>query len=296
MKVLVTGCHGFVGHYVCRELDRQGIEFMGTERLHAAISYKDERIKRAVPGMQVLSGDISDEDFLTKVFFKGDITHIIHCAAQFPIKHNLQAVNQYIASNLAGFLRLLEYARLLGVQRVIYTSSITAATKGKPTNLYGATKKFNEEAAHVFAKHGLETVGLRLAQVYGPMMRVDGGIWRLGQMVKTNRPIPDRMTGFGNKRSQVYIEDAAKTLVSALRVSLPELNPIATVCADDYLADYGDIVYALSTAMGKEVNNPKGYTLTPRTIKADVEPLERLRLHIPRTNLEDGMKILARYL
>lgn len=293
MRVLVTGCHGFVGHYVCEEAVRAGHHVVGTERLHRPRSNKSERMARA-QDIDVAAGDISDAKFLKDLFDAFEFDAVVHCAAQFPIKHTTDSMESYLSSNLAGFLRLIERARVSRVMRFVYTSSLVAATGGRPSNLYGATKRFNEEAAHVFACHGMETIGVRLAQVYGPMMRRDAGIWKLGQALKDGLQINHR-TGFGRKREQVHVRDAAKTIVSSLTVDLPERNPVVLACADDFKADYGDIVKELARAMCVAPSYPDGYKLSPRVARNDVRPLEALGLYVPRTSLEEGMREMAGY-
>lgn len=92
--------------------------------------------------------------------------------------------------NVLGLQNLLEAARILGIRRVVWTSSsvvygpaasdvqqpVDEETPLRPTTMYGVTKLMAEALArHYRRAFGLEVVGLRLPLVYGP------GRWYTGQ-------------------------------------------------------------------------------------------------------------------
>ena len=166
MNVLVTGCHGFVGHNVCKALLAAGHTVIGTDRLNGAISDKSARVKAiADAGLEYVEASLADPAQVEEVFGRARFDCVVHLAAQFPVKHTRQSVDQYIASNVTAFANVLEACRDRSVGRVVYSSSITAKHGARPSSMYAATKQFGELMGHVYARMGLEFVALRLGAV-----------------------------------------------------------------------------------------------------------------------------------
>ncbi|MCC7271897.1 MAG: NAD(P)-dependent oxidoreductase [Alphaproteobacteria bacterium] len=102
-----------------------------------------------------------------------------------------------IAVNVLGFRRLLEACAAAGVPRVVWTSSTvvfgTVADPGRrvaedaprrPAGVYGLTKLLAEEvAAFMSARHGIETVALRIPLMLGPGLWYDGAASPLKRLV-----------------------------------------------------------------------------------------------------------------
>jgi UDP-N-acetylglucosamine 4-epimerase len=88
--------------------------------------------------------------------------------------------------NVSGFLEILEAARGAGVRRVVYASSSSVygdhpalpkreAETGRPLSPYAASKACDELYAHAYATcYGLELVGLRYFNVFGPRQDPEG--------------------------------------------------------------------------------------------------------------------------
>ena len=162
MKVLVTGCAGFIGYHVAEALLARGDTVIGADNLN---DYYDVRLKQArldrllvQPGFGFQRIDISDKQAVGDlVAAHGDITHIVHLAAQAGVRHSLVDPYAYVQANVMGHLVMLEAARKLpALRHLVYAS--TSSVYGMntempfretdrvdtPVSLYAATKRADE--------------------------------------------------------------------------------------------------------------------------------------------------------
>jgi UDP-glucuronate 4-epimerase len=190
MKLLVTGAAGFIGYHTCRALLERGDEVVGIDNLN---TYYDVALKEA--RLALLEGrsgftfhrmDLADQAAISGLFQSEKFERVVHLAAQAGVRYGAINPHAYAASNLTGFLNILEGCRHAGVQHLVYASSSSvygASTRtpfalehsvDHPLSLYAATKKSNELMAHSYAHlFKLPVTGLRFFTVYGPWGRPD---------------------------------------------------------------------------------------------------------------------------
>ena len=129
MKVLVTGCAGFIGYHVAEALLARGDSVIGLDSLN---DYYDVRLKHArLDRLRVRTGfefhhlDVSDKDAVGALAARhGDLTEIVHLAAQAGVRHSLVDPYAYVQANVMGHLVVLEAARLLpGLRHLVYAST-----------------------------------------------------------------------------------------------------------------------------------------------------------------------------
>lgn len=231
MNILITGAAGFIGFHLALKLKNRNDFVIGYDNFN---SYYDTDLKFAREkilnnhGIEIIHADIRDRSLLHELLKKNKITHLIHLAAQAGVRHSLICPDDYIASNLEGFVSVLESCKDLKDLKIIYASSSSVYGKNKkipfstedvtdsPSNLYGATKKANELIA--FAYHDLynmNLIGLRFFTVYGPWGRPDMAYFKFSKNILENRPID--LFGSGEmKRDFTYVDDIINGVVSAL--------------------------------------------------------------------------------
>jgi ribosome modulation factor len=85
-----------------------------------------------------------------------------------------------------------------------------------PNSLYAATKKANEQIAHVYhGLYGIRVVGLRFFTVYGPWGRPDMAYFSFAHKISTGRPI--EVYGHGKpQRDFTFVDDVVGGIVGAL--------------------------------------------------------------------------------
>jgi nucleoside-diphosphate-sugar epimerase len=177
MSILITGGTGFLGRHLVRHM--------------LAAGEKDLVVLDAVPNMQaitdissqikVVPGDVLEVTSLIDTISKYKIEGIIHLAYLLGtggIRNPLPSINV----NCIGTTNIFEAARLTGVKRVVYMSSVAVFpmryTLGgpelseddppAPDSVYGACKLFNEHIASYYANaYGLDPIGIRPTSVFG---------------------------------------------------------------------------------------------------------------------------------
>ena len=232
MKVLVTGCAGFIGMHVALRLLARGDEVIGIDNLNA---YYDPQLKRArlsqlapYPAFRFVQTDIADSAALKDLFSLHAPQRVVHLAAQAGVRYSLTNPGAYLQSNLVGFGNMLECARNHRIEHLVYASSSSvygANTKvpfserdnvDHPVSLYAASKKANELMAHSYSHlFGLPTTGLRFFTVYGPWGRPDMSPWLFTSAILEGRPID--VFNYGQmQRDFTYIDDIAEGTVRVL--------------------------------------------------------------------------------
>ena len=94
----------------------------------------------------------------------------------------------------------------------------------KQASLYGATKKSNENIAHVYHHlHGLKLTGLRFFTVYGPLGRPDMAYFGFSQAILSEKRITEfrRDDGTELERDFTYITDIVSGVIAASRLAAP---------------------------------------------------------------------------
>lgn len=175
MRILVTGGAGFIGSHSVDAMVAAGHEVrvfdnLSTGSLDNLAAWHEQ--------VEFVAGDIRDEAGLT-VAMTG-IDAVLHLAAVVSVPVSVEQTGFAHAVNATGTLNVMEVARRQGVRRVVYASS--AAVYGasavppvaewdplRPSSPYGSQKRYNEEIGRLeYELHGLETVGLRYFNIFGP--------------------------------------------------------------------------------------------------------------------------------
>src|SRR4051812_48867920 len=127
MKILVTGAAGFIGFHTSQRLLARGDEVVGLDNLNA---YYDPRLKerrldllQSNRGFQFVKADVADASSIESLFATGRFQRVVHLAAQAGVRYSLENPQAYIASNVVGFLNILEGCRHTGVEHLTYASS-----------------------------------------------------------------------------------------------------------------------------------------------------------------------------
>jgi UDP-glucuronate 4-epimerase len=157
------------------------------------------------------------------------IDHVVHLAAQAGVRYSIEHAQEYLQSNYAGHLNLLETARKIEkLKHFVYASSSSVyggSTRipfslddpvDQPTSLYAATKRANELASISYAGlYHIPQTGLRFFTVYGPWGRPDMAYYRFVMDVFAGKKIP--VFGDGSQRRDfTYVDDIVAGILAAL--------------------------------------------------------------------------------
>lgn len=232
MKVLVTGTAGFIGSHVALKLLERGDEVIGFDSLN---DYYDVRLKKARlarfiehPRYSHIHADLADRAAVENAFATHKPQRVVNLAAQAGVRYAAENPHIYVASNVTGFLHVLEGCRQHPVEHLVFasTSSVYGANTDMPFSehrsaehpltLYAATKKANEQMAHSYAHlYGIPSTGLRFFTVYGPWGRPDMALFLFTKAILAGEPI--KVFNHGrHKRSFTYVDDIVEGVIRTL--------------------------------------------------------------------------------
>lgn len=232
MKLLLTGCAGFIGARTTQLALDAGYEVVGIDNLN---DYYDIRIKQhrleplhAHEGFQFVEMDIEDGDALDRVFAEHSFDAVINLAARAGVRASIESPHVYMRTNTVATLNLLERMQKYEIPKFVIasTSSLYAglpmpfredAMVTHPISPYAATKLAAEALAHVWHHlHGIDVSVLRYFTVYGPAGRPDMAPFRFSEWIRRGEPIT--LYGDGEQtRDFTYIDDIARGTLAGLK-------------------------------------------------------------------------------
>ncbi len=310
--IVVTGCAGFIGYHLSRQLLDAGIDVLGLDSLTAYydVSLKESRLQQLEnPGFEFRKIDIADPKAVKDLFMEVEPRLVIHLAAQPGVRYSLVNPHAYSQSNLVGSLNVLEACRHVETRHLVFASSSSVYGNNKkipfsikdnvdhPISLYAATKKSCELMAHAYSHlYKLPMTGLRFFTVYGPWGRPDMAYFIFTKAILEGATIKVFNNG-DMRRDFTYIDDIIE---GVLRVCArpPELRPGST--APFRLYNIGnsnpenlvDMIEILEKHLGKKATReylPMQAGDVEATF-ADTSDLEKEIGFRPGTSLEVGLK------
>jgi UDP-N-acetylglucosamine 4-epimerase len=186
---LITGVAGFIGSNLLEHLLRLDQQIIGLDNFSTGKRSNLDEVRNLVTIDQwqrftFIEGDI--RELATCRLACTGVDYILHEAALGSVPRSIADPIASNDSNVTGFLNMLVAARDEGVKRFVYAASSSTYGDhpglpkveeiiGKPLSPYAVTKYVNELYADVFARtYGVETVGLRYFNVFGPRQDPEG--------------------------------------------------------------------------------------------------------------------------
>jgi len=170
-KILVCGGAGYIGSVCVKRLLDRGYDVCVVDNL-------DKGIRRLVDSRaNFFEGDLTDREFLKKVFDSNEFECVIHFAAYKAVGESMKDAVKY-SDNIVGSVNLLNQMVASDVRKIVFSS--TAAVYGDkdgvmdesmgvdPINFYGFTKlKIEELLAWYNEIHGINYIAFRYFNVAG---------------------------------------------------------------------------------------------------------------------------------
>ncbi len=247
MRILVTGCAGFIGFNLCLKLLKSfsKIKVFGIDNFDKYYSpkLKKDRYKILAKNKDFYFKkiDLNDSKNLEKFVFKIKPEIIINLAAQAGVRYSLINPRKYVNTNINGFFNLCEIAKKYNIKKIFYASSSSVYGDSnsfplkenlfiKPKNIYGLSKKINEEMAEAYSANSqIKFVGLRFFTVYGPWGRPDMMIQKYIFSSFNNKKF--ELYNYGNHtRDFTYIDDVTSMLIKLINKKI-EKHEIFNICS-----------------------------------------------------------------
>lgn len=226
MKILIIGGAGFLGtNLVRRCLVEPGTQVTVMDSLDPHLHATTKNLKDVWNYIHFVRGDVRDEHLLAELVQNQDL--IFNCAAQTSHPLSIQYPLLDADINCLGNLKLLESVRLLNRDAIVlYTSSSTVIGKAccevvdedhweRPLEIYSANKGVAEKYYRIYhTLHGLKTVVLRFANLYGPYGKGYPEFGFVNYFISQAQADEEiKIFGSGEQRRNVmYVADATEIL------------------------------------------------------------------------------------
>lgn len=303
---LVTGGAGFIGSNLVGYLLKHGAgKVRVLDNLATGFSYNLSEFETH-PNFEFTEGDIRDRDTCKKAM--EGIDYVSHQAALGSVP---RSINDPITSNnvnINGFLNMLVAQKeSKTVKRLVYaaSSSTYGDSKslpkvedviGKPLSPYAVTKLVNELYADVFGKtYGIETIGLRYFNVFGPKQSPKGAyaavIPLFMQALKDG--VPPTINGDGEQtRDFTYVDNAVQANVRAFFASETAVNQVYNVAYGDRIS-LNTLWEDLQQISGKTIKANYGPPRQGdvRDSLANIDKARKLIQYDPNYSVRDGLKL-----
>jgi nucleoside-diphosphate-sugar epimerase len=256
LRVLVTGCAGFIGSHLAERLLEDGHEVIGVDCL---TPFYDPARKATTlnalaehPAFEHRRLDLST-DPLDELLEGVDVVH--HLAGQPGVRQSFDDRRSYLVNNVTATRRLLAAAAGRPLRAFVFASSSSVYGNGRPSGVegteatpknarrpagspaaprrmretdalapispYGHTKVAVEQLARAaFREHGVPAVGMRYFSVYGPRQRPDMAFQRFLERAVADEPL--QILGDGTQqRDFTYVGDVVEATLAAAQRGRP---------------------------------------------------------------------------
>jgi len=305
MKILVTGCAGFIGSHTCEFLLKRGDIILGIDNLN---DYYD--INKKLENLKIL------EKYENFTFKKEDVCDttsiqewkpekIIHLASMAGVRYSIENPVLYEKVNIGGFIHIMEESVKNGVKQVVYasSSSVYGLNKKVPFSETDEIKTCNSPyacskmAMEIFARtyyqlYGIKNIGLRFFTVYGPRGRPDMAPYKFLSAIKNG----EKFKKFGDgssSRDYTYIDDIVNGIIASLdnkkniECEIYNLGNSSPVTLNEFIYICEKVTG--NVALYDQIEEQLGDV--PHTY-ADIRKAKRDLGYEPKIKLEDGLRKL----
>lgn len=297
LKILVTGCSGFIGSHLTTLLIENGsFEVCGLDikPLPDDYKYKDK--------LKFYKEDICNDKLESIINEKPDI--LIHLAALAGVGNSCINPCQYIDVNIKGTTNLILNCLKAKVEKIIYASSSSIygnednydelQTTSRLQSPYSITKKTCEMIFDYYHRmHNISCIGLRFFSVYGPNGRKDMAPYIFIDSIINNKTIT--LNGDGSvQRDFTYISDIIDGIISSINYiqnekngiihevfNLGNGNPISLNKFIEYIEDIVNKKAVINYGSLKKYDND--------ITCADLNKSKHLLNYKPKVNIKDGL-------
>jgi len=309
MKVVITGCSGFIGYNLTKSLLIGGAQVLGIDNYldNHYLKTKKERTKflKEFPNFKFTNLDITKDSFPYE-FKKADYT--VHLAAKdYYYEDKEQKYSEYIEHNVVGSTRVFEWSRDLGVKKFIFSSthSVYGDTKKevftekkivpKPISPHGASKLSAEHAINFLSRtYDVPSIILRVSTVYGPDMLAHQVIPYLIENIYKKNNLKLHVSP-NTTRDFVYVDDVVDAIKSCFnkRLTLQTIN-IASGKAYS-IKEVADEISKILHKKHKKIVFEKSRVehidkVTSQNVRLSIARAKKLLNFEPKVSLQEGLE------
>lgn len=297
---LVTGGAGFIGSHIAEALVQRGDTVRVLDNLSTG---NPENVAGFENSIEFIEGDVNDTR-LVEQSLKG-VDCVFHEAALASVPLSVERPLDTHAACATGTLCLLDAARRTGVRRVVYAASSSAygdqphaslreTDPPSPLSPYAAAKLAGEHYCRAFYhSYGLETVGLRYFNVFGPRQDPDSPYSAVIPLFITAMLQGERPTVFGDglqTRDFAYVGNVVDANLLAAEAKGPEGKTMNL--ANGRSVDLLTLLATLNKLLELDVQpiHEPPRVGDVRDSLADISQARRLLGYEPQVGFEEGLR------
>jgi UDP-glucuronate 4-epimerase len=301
MKIIVTGCSGFIGSHLCEKLLKMDYNIIGIDNNNNY--YSIEQKKKNLNILKKYNNFIFlEEDILnTKAIIEYKPDKIIHLAAMAGVRYSIENPLIYCKNNIEAMINLLDQNKELKIP-FIYASSSSVYGNNKEipfkeshelkniVSPYAASKLSCEIYAQLYNNlYKIPTIGLRFFTVYGPRGRPDMAPYKFLKNIYNQT----QFIKYGNGesfRDYTYIDDIVDGILSSMNLK-HNSNHIFNL-GNNTKITLNEFIHTCEIVTNKKANfiikdMPKGDVIGTY---ANLEKSNKYLNYKPKILLQDGLK------
>lgn len=239
-KILITGGAGFIGSHVVRLFVNKytNHQIVNLDKLTYAGNLENLKDIEDAPNYSFVKGDITDADFINKLFDEHDFAAVIHLAAESHVDRSINNPLDFVITNVVGTVNLLNAAKRiwgcnkdkpLPKNKIFYhvstdevygslgeTGYFVETTPYDPQSPYSASKAASDHFVRAyFNTYNLPVVLSNCSNNYGSHQFPEKLIPLFINNIRKNKPLP--VYGDGKyTRDWLFVEDHATAIDTIL--------------------------------------------------------------------------------
>ena len=302
MKILVTGCAGFIGSHLCEKLLKENYNVFGIDNINDYYSinqkYKNLEILSKYKNFIFKKDDIVTTTIINEI--KPEI--VVNIAAMAGVRYSIENPNIYMKVNIEGQVNLLKQSVDNNVKLFVYasSSSVYGLNKKIPfseedkiskfNSPYAASKRSTELMAQLYNQlYGIKVIGLRFFTVYGPRGRPDMAPFKFLYNISNEKKFDKYGTG-ESFRDYTYIDDIVSGIYGAIKnkknknCEIYNLGNTNTVSLNEFIKTCEEVTG--KKAVYNQLPDQKGDV--PFTY-SDISKAKKDLDYNPKINFKDGL-------
>jgi UDP-glucose 4-epimerase len=223
LRVLVTGCAGFIGSHLSESLLRDNVEVIGVDCLNDNYARRSKLANldraRQWDSFEFVPIDLSRGELLDLV---AEVDVVYHLAAEPGVRSSWgDRFGQYLRNNVHATQHICEALSSFPGRRLVFASSSSVYGQAErwptsedvlpqPYSPYGVTKLAAEHLCWLYHRnYDVDAVALRYFSVYGPRQRPDMAFRSFCDRILEREPIT--VYGDGSQtRDFTYVDDIVR--------------------------------------------------------------------------------------
>lgn len=315
MKILITGCAGFIGFSTVKKLlTNKNILVTGVDSLNDYYSVKLKNLRlnrlRKFENFDFKKVDINNKSKMEEIFRENNFQLVINLAAQAGVRLDTSKYQNYFDSNIQGFFNIIDLCNKFSVKKLIYASSSSVYGGLKKDifsednnislqkSFYSTSKLINENIASFYSENfGIKSIGLRFFTVYGDYGRPDMAYFLFAlNILKSSKIV---LFNNGNmRRDMTHISDIVEGIFGSMDyIDRMKSNHEIFNLGNNKPVNTKFLLNTLEDKLGKKaIFEAQNSELEVLSTHADLKKSMKFLGYKPKVELDDGLTMFVNWL